>query len=254
MDISLNNLYEGLPCLIKNKEFYATKMYVEPFVDKMSKFTDKFLIQIKEADQLSTINKDINKIYNRVYIQAVLPESHCVDSHDEVIGMLYGIDIKKPLVSFYKGYLNSACTNLTIFNPHWVYTQDLIPGQAIDYSPVKSAIELTSDIKSILKKLKNTTIDRDERKTYLGNWVDNTIRQHLDTGYGKVKISSTHAIEAYKKLFVSQDSEYFIPEGIDPTLFDIYGAFTQIITDDKRDILQKVNKTLLISDILGIKI
>lgn len=62
--------------------------------------------------------------YNRVWIQAVLPPTHTIDGHDEVIGFLYGIDVKKPVVKIYRGYLNQACTNLTVFNPYWINVQN----------------------------------------------------------------------------------------------------------------------------------
>jgi len=251
-EITINELLKGKATLIKNKEFFPTKNYVEPFLERMSKFTNDFRVQIVKADQVSKQNNVEDTVYNRVLVQGVLPEKYSIDNHKETIGFLYGLDVRKPVVSFYKGYINSACTNLTIFNPEWIFNQELIAGEPINYSPIKYALEITSDFESKLKKLKSTFIERDERISYLGTWVDNTIRKHYDTGYGKVKISPSHAVEAYKSLFIDSESDYFIPEGISPSLFDIYGAFTQVITDDKRDLLQKANKTLLIKDILSI--
>ena len=35
-------------------------------------------------------------------------------------------------------------------------------------------------------------------------------------------------------------------------MFNIYNAWTQVITNDKRDIINKAEKTLLIGNILGI--
>ena len=94
MEIGTAELLKGKSTIIKNKEFYPTKYYVEPFLEKMSKFTDDFRIQVKLPDQM-TLNKDNTDItYNRVWIQAVLPEKYCIDSHDEVYGFLYGIDVK----------------------------------------------------------------------------------------------------------------------------------------------------------------
>ena len=43
-----------------------------------------------------TMSQDCTDLtYNRVLIQAVMPEQYCIDSHDEVVGFLYGIDVKK---------------------------------------------------------------------------------------------------------------------------------------------------------------
>lgn len=251
-ELTLQELLKGKATLIKNKEFYPTKTYIEPFLEKMSAFTDDFRLQAKLPDQITKNSSAEDLTYNRVLIQAVLPEKYCIDKHDEVIGLVYGIDVRKPVVKLYRGYLNQACTNLCVFNPQWLNVQELIPGEPINYSPIKSLLESTNDFAAILSNMKSTYLDREDRQLHLGNWVDKCIKDGISDGFGKVKISPTHAVEAYKKLFVDQESEYFVPDGLQPSMFDIYGAFTQVITDDNRDILQKVNKTLLIGKILEI--
>lgn len=251
-DITIQELFKGKSTIIKGKEFNPTQNYVEPFIDKMSKFTDDFRIQVKYPDQMTTNKDNPDVTFNRVVIQAVLPEKYCIDSHDEVVGFLYGLDVKRPIVKLYRGYLNKVCTNLCVFDPEWLNVQELVPGDPINYKLVTSLMEKTSDFPVKLKKLKNTFIDRDERKNYLGEWVDLSLREQEDHGFGKVKIASSTPINAYKSLFINQDSNYFIPEGISPSLFDVYNAFTQVVTDDKRDIMNKFEKTMLINRLLGI--
>ena len=69
----MSELLRGKPTIIKNKEFFQTKTYVEPFFEKMAVFTDDFRIQVKVPDQM-TYSQDITDLtYNRVLIQAVLP-------------------------------------------------------------------------------------------------------------------------------------------------------------------------------------
>ena len=251
MEIGTAELLKGKSTIIKNKEFYPTKYYVEPFLEKMSKFTDDFRIQVKLPDQM-TLNKDNTDItYNRVWIQAVLPEKYCIDSHDEVYGFLYGIDVKKPVVKLYRGYLNRACTNLSVFNPSWMNVQELLPGEPININPLTQLMESQNEFEITLNKLKDETISRNDRKMYLGNWVDHALRENEDYGFGKVKIATSTPIDAYKKLFIDSDSQYYIPEGIDPTLFDVYNSFTQIITDDKKDILNKFEKTIIVGKLLN---
>ena len=252
MEISINELYEGLPCLIKNKEFFSPKVYTEPFLERMSKLTTDFRVQVKVADTLSTRDQELNKIYTRIWVQAVLPKDHCIDDHDEVIGFLYGIDVKKPVVKIYRGYLNRACTNLCVFNPTWMEVQEMIPGDPIRYGAVQNLLKQDNDFAVRLKKMKETTIDRNMRKNYLGEWVDYSLRETQDYGFGKVKIAVSTPIDAYKSLFIDQDSQYYIPEGIDPTLFDVHNSFTQIITNDSKDIMNKFEKTMIINSILGL--
>lgn len=251
MEITLNELYEGHAALIKNKQFGSSKSYVEPFIDQMSKYTNDFKVSVKLADTMSTGNDKTNIIYPRVLVEAVMPEEHSVERHDETIGLLYGLDVRKPIVSMYRGYLNQACTNLTVFNPEWIRTYELEPETPIDYSPIKGLMESTSNFKTSLDTIKGINLERVNKELHLGQWIDNALKLDLDTGFGKVKISPAHVIKAYKQLFLDQSSEYFIPEGHnDVNMFDVYNSFTQVVTDDKKDIMQKFNKTRLISDVL----
>lgn len=252
MEITVSELLKGKPTIIKNKEFYQTQTYVEPFLNKMALFTSDFRIQVKLPDQLTVSAQSQDITYNRVWIQAVLPAEHTINGHDEVIGFLYGIDVKRPVVKIYRGYLNQACTNLTVFNPQWVLIQDLAPGEPINYSGILPLMEQTSDFKSKLDKLKETYIKRADKTLHLGNWVDSVLRDNQDYGFGKVKIAVSTPIDAYKQLFIDQDSSYYIPEEVNPTLYEVYNSFTQIITDDKKDIMNKFEKTILVGRILGI--
>lgn len=252
MEITIPELLKGKPTIIKNKEFYQTKTYVEPFLEKMSALTSDFRIQVKTPNQMTMCGEDTDLTYNRVWIQAVMPPEHCIDDHDEVIGFLYGIDVKKPIVKIYRGYLNKACTNLTVFDPQWIDVQELVPGDPIKYTAIKHLMEQTSAFETTLKTLKETEFDRKKKTQYLGEWVDYSLRENQDYGFGKVKIAVSTPIDAYKQLFIDQESQYFIPEGRNPTKFDIYNAFTQIITDDKKDIMNKFEKTIIINRLLEV--
>ena len=252
MNITLEELLRGKSTLIKTKEFLPTKNYVEPFLDKMSKFTSDFRIQVKLPDQITKTKDTDDLTYNRVLIQGVLPQKYTIDNHEEVIGMLYGIDVKKPVVKIFRNYLNQACTNLTVFSPQWINTQELIPGDPINFAPIKNLMELTNNFATTLQSIKNEYVDRDGRTNYLGSWVDNSLRFSEDYGFGRVKIAVSTPIDAYKLLFMNKDSDYYIPEGIDPSIFDIYNAFTDIISKDQKDIMNKFEKIMIINKLLGI--
>lgn len=252
MDITVSELLKGKPTIIKNKEFFQTKTYVEPFLERMSAYTSDFRIQVKVPDQM-TFGPDAQDLtYNRVLIQAVMPKSSSILDHDEVIGFLYGIDVKRPVAKIYRGYLNQACTNLTVFNPQWMQIQDLAPGDPINYSGLKTLLEQTNDFAAKVEKLQKTFIDREDRKHQLGNWVDFALREAQDYGFGKVKIAVSTPVDAYKQLFLDSESQYYIPEGVNPSLFDVYNSFTQIVTDDKKDIMNKFEKTMIINRLLNV--
>ena len=150
MEITIDELLAGKGTRIKNNEYFPTAGYVEPFLERMSKFTNDFRVQVKLPDQITLTNEgNINKddvTYNRVWIQAVLPDEYCFENHQEVIGMVYGLDVRKPIYKIYKGGLNMACTNLCIFNPDFFKLINFTSGSS--FNPIEpnivSSVSLSS--------------------------------------------------------------------------------------------------------------
>lgn len=255
MKISINELLKGKGTLIKEKEYLPTKSYVEPFLERMSKFTDDFRVEVRLPDQITKVDSTEDITYNRVWIQAVLPGNGIFDNHQEVIGFLYGLDAKKPIAKIYRGALNMACTNLCIFNPSALSVQEIEPGKAINYRPVTTLMEQTNDVKVWLEKLSDTYFSRDRQslERELGRWIHNSIIKSYDTGYGKVNLATSSPVSAFKKLFIDDKSPYYIKKDVDQVdMFTVYNAFTQIITDDSKDLINKAEKTLLLKSILDI--
>ena len=59
-------------------------------------------------------------------------------------------------------------------------------------------------------------------------------------------------MDAYKLLYRDTESPYYIKEGESTSLFNIYNAHTQVLSNDKKDIVNKFEKCGLIGRILGI--
>lgn len=256
MEITLEQLLNGKATRIRNNQFFSTAQYIEPFLERMQPFTNDFRVQVKLPDQITIDNSgeivtdDIT--YNRVYIQAVLPNEYCFDNHLNVIGMVYGIDTRKPVVKIFKGGLNCACTNLCVFNPECLAVQELAPESAIDYRPLKRIIEQTNDIAIWLKRLDETEFSCEEHfvNEQLGRWVRNLLTKSYDSGFGKVKLATSTAVDAYKLLFVDDDSPYRVKDS-STNMFNVYNAFTQLITDNRpKEIINECEKTLLLKEIL----
>lgn len=259
MEITIDELLAGKATKIKNNNFYPTAKYVEPFIERMSEFTDDFRIQVKLPDQV-TLTKDgeINKediTYNRVYIQAVLPESYDVggSTHNTVVGMVYGIDVRKPVVKLFKGGLNSACTNLCVFNPDMLQCQELLPESAINFKYLKEIMDKTDGVRDMLKQLENTEFNTsiENVQKQLGRWIRNTMHYSYDNGFNKVKLAASSAIDAYKLLFEDTESPYFVGLNNPTNMFNVHNAFTQINTDlRKKDMFNDFEKNLLVRDII----
>lgn len=260
MKLSIEELLKGLATKIKDKEFFETKAYVEPFLERASKLTDNFEVNVKLPDQITVTKKEDldfdNITYNRVWIQAILPEEYTVENHAEVLGMVYGIDTRKPIIKFYRGGLNMACTNLCVFNPAMLSVQEFKPQEAINYKPLDSILSKTLEIQQFLSSLHNVIFPRNYRfiNEQLGKWIRNALNLKYENGISPVKLGVPSVVDAYKLLFEDTKSPYFVPTNSEGTnMFNVYNAFTEIISNkDNKDIINKCEKTLLLKSILGI--
>lgn len=251
--ITVNELLEGKPILIKNKQYLSTKAYVEPFIERMSAITSDFIVQVISPDQMSLSGDNKDVMFNRVYIQAVLPDSYySYDNHKKVVGLVYGLDVKIPVAKLFIGGLNMACTNLCVFSPDYLNVQNLDPESPINYNPIKELLEKQDNLNLMLKQMKDIYVSRNQRTKYLGDWIDFTIREDYSRDYGKIKLANSTPIDVYKSLFIDNESPYYTPEEAEPNMFDIYNAFTDVIRADKRDILNKYEKVYLIARMLGL--
>ena len=262
MELTLNELLAGKATKIKSKEYFPTAAYVEPFLERAQRFTNEFRIQVQLPNQITyTADRNINTediTYNRVLIEAVLPDEYKFndDPHKAVLGMVYGIDVRKPVVKFFKGQERMSCTNLCVFSPQLLACQDLEAETAIDYKPFERIIEQTDDTSIWMKKLIESEFTCNTRNINesLGRWIRNCINYSFDNHYGKAKLAVSTPIDAYKSLFEKEDSEYYA--GIDSgsiSMYQVYNAFTQVLTDGmKKDPFNIFEKTLLLKDILDI--
>ncbi len=254
MELELDELLRGRATTIKNKEYFPTAAYVEPFLERMQKYTSDFRVQVKTPDQLALEEDNPVNIYNRVVVQAVLPDSLTIDNHSQVVGMVYGIDVRKPVVKFYNGALDNVCTNLCVFSPEQLSCAALEPECAINYKPVNNIMDSIEETITFIQKLKNTQFECSYENTSekLGDWIKCCMNASYDNGFGKVKIAATTPIDAYKLLFEDKDSRYLVKDSA-TDMYNVYGAFTQIFTDSmKRDLMNVCEKTLLVKQVLNI--
>lgn len=257
MQITIDQLMNGKATRIGKRNYFPTAAYAEPFIERMSKLTKDFIVEVELPKQVTrTVEGEVNSddiTYNRVLIQAVLPSELSYDNHDEVIGMVYGLDVRKPMAKIYRGGLNKACTNLCIFDPQFLQVQTLESEKALSYKSVDYLMSQTSDMKLMLDTLHNTswsgTTELIERN--LGKWIRNTMHMTYDGGYGDIKIGTDLVIKAYGFMFEDPDSPYYIGVDNEVDMFTVYNAFTQLISNDKgKDLMNRAEKTLLLRTIL----
>ena len=259
MKLELSELLKGKATKIKDKEYFQTEAYVTPFLERMQKITSDFRVEVKLPDQITVTKKedlDFDDVtYNRVWIQAVLPESYTVENHDEVIGMVYGIDTRKPVAKFYRGGLNRACTNLCVFSPSYLAVQEMKSAEAISFKSLDNIMDKANEIKVWLDKLHSISFSRDyvNINESLGRWVRNALHVKYENGFSPVKLGVPNVVDAYKLLFEDAKSPYYVSADRDTDMFNVYNAFTEIISNkDQKDIINKCEKVLLLKDILSI--
>ena len=256
MELTIDQLLRGKATRIKEKEYFTTEQYVVPFLERMAKFTNEFIIQAKPADQISlTPNGDVNFediIYNRVNIEAVLPNEYCFEGHKQVVGFVYALDTRKPVVKEYMGGLRTACLNLCTFNPAALSVQELEPTKAINYSFLNHCLEMADDMGAKLQILSDMEFSREQMFHELGQQVDRCINHKFHNDFGTIKLPESLPIEVYKNLFYNEKSDYFTKEDI-VSGFDVYQVYTDIICNGKsKDLVNRFEKTLLVSSIMGI--
>ena len=254
MDLTFEELIKGKGTRIKDQSYYPTEAYVQPFFERMSKMTKDFRIKVELPKQMTLDGDDTDVTFNRVWIQAVLPNEMSVANHQQVIGLVYGLDCKKPIYKMYVGGLNMACTNLCVFQPEALEVREIEEGKYFNYRLLDNLISQTDEVSAMLNKMKSMTFDSDYRSTseQLGNWIKRSKVEFINNGFGKVKIASSIPVSAYDLLYTNEKSPYFVGEA-DTDMFNVYNAFTQCITDSlKKDIMNQFEKTLLVSQILGL--
>ena len=254
MEIDKDLLFEGKSTIIKNKNYLSTKEYVEPFFDEMSKFTDDFIIRVQTPSQMtiSGENKDIT--FNRVWIQALMPEDHSIDNHRECYHLIYGLDVKKPVYKVARGYVNMACTNLCIFNPQWLSVQELEPEKSFVYS-ISNLMKMTSDFESRITKMKNTFLspEVEDRQKLLGSMIEKSLLYEYTNQAGKVKLSPAMVVKAYENVYMNTDSPYYVKDTEECSVFNYYNAFTELIKDaTKKDLMTGYEKTLLVGQLFDL--
>lgn len=252
MEITPELLLKGKPTIIKGKEYLPTADYVQPFFDEMAKFTDKFIVKVQTPNQVTITDGDEDITYNRVWVQALMPDKYAIDNHTEVYSLLYGLDVRTPVYKVARHYLNNACLNLCVFNPSWLSVTELQEGQTFKYS-IKSLMEATNDVELRLRKMKTTFLDRDPDSIHLllGEQIEKVMNLEWSNLSGKTKLSVATVVDAFKSVYVDTRSPYYVKDTEESSIFNYYNAFTEIIRDSK-NFFNNIESTLLLNSLFNL--
>ena len=235
MEITLSKLLEGKPTIIKGKEFLSTKDYVQKFIDEMSKFTDKFIVNVQEPTQL-VVSTDGATTYNKVWIQAIMPNK--IGDFNEIYHFVYGLDIRTPVYKVFRSY--GPCA----FNTEWL-TINKIEGDNLPTYSIKDLMEYTNDVELKVKKMQTTFLNSDERHSLLGKLIEKAMFYEFNHVGGKAKLSTAMVIKAFESVYMDSSSDHYVGDKEESSVWNYYSAFTDLIKEDK-DIINNFEKNYLV--------
>ena len=254
MEITIGKLLEGKSTVIKDKEYLATAEYVIPFLDIMSKFTKTFYCKVEPPKQVTITDKKQDLTYNRVWVQAVMPEKCDVEGFAETFNLVYGLDVRQPVYKIFKAYKDKRSENLYCFDSRWLNVYELRPNEKfINFeSIIKNLLEMTDDSNIRFRKM-NTQFfssDVDEKHNKLGDLIEKSMLYEYYGKGGKVKLAPPMILKAFQNVYMNPSSKYFIKDTEECSMFNYYNAITSQITGDEKDLLNRFEKSNLVLKIL----
>lgn len=100
-------------------------------------------------------------------------------------------------------------------------------------------MEKTDDSEVRFRKLNNTFFETDtkERQENLGRLIESSMIYEYYGKGGKVKIAPAMVLKAYQNVYLDSSSRNFVPDTQQCSLFNYLDAFSTLITQDHKDIM-----------------
>jgi hypothetical protein len=249
MIVNIKELYTGKATIIKNKQYYSAEKYCKPFIERLEPLTEKFIINVQTPDQLTGSRENWDVVFNKVSIMAILKSE--VEDYKEVIGFCYALDVKKPIAKFYRAFYNEDNGNILAHDESMLELQEIEEDEILGYSVVDKLLEKTSDFSNFISNFEHAKLTRQLMDTYLGSWVRGCVNEFYLNDSGKIKVSPKDAIATYVNFCVDRDSEYYLGDEQEFSKLDLFENFLSNITNDKKDIMNKFEKSLIIKKIIA---
>ena len=114
-------------------------------------------------------------------------------------------------------------------------------------------MEKTDDSEIRFRSLNNNFFDSDskDRQENLGRLIESSmVYEHYGKG-GKVKIAPAMVLKAYQNVYLDSSSRNFVPDTEKCSVFNYLDAFSTLITQDHKDIMNVWEKNYLSLQILN---
>lgn len=253
MQVTVEKLFEGKETTIKSRNFLATKEYTKGFIEEMKKYTKDFIINVQTPNQVTKTGDDIDLTFNRVWVQAIMPEKCDIQGYAETYNLVYGLDVRTPVYKIFKAYKHRTTNNLYAFDSQWLNVYEIKDGEGFTFD-IKSLMELTNVFAQKLDKLRGTYLspEIEDRHELFGKMLENTMLFEYENKGGKVKLTPNLAIKAYQSVYMDSSSKYFVSDTVEESELNYYNAYAQLIQDDKKDIINIFEKSFLIGTLFEV--
>jgi hypothetical protein len=223
--------------------FGSPKRYLEPFIEYAEAKAVSF--RVKVADPIINAEEEgrMNIAYPRVMIEANL--GNLIEGFDAIVGMMYALDLQKPVVKAYSGFNVQSCLNLTIFNNDRLIQQELLADFTKVYDGVQRFVEEKEseieNFKSTLSKLREEKLSENTFNELVGRLLREGSRTRL----------GTNPVLQAVKMLDDNSSQYYIRQEnkFECSKFNVYNAVTQALTNSN-DITDRANKTIQLANII----
>lgn len=168
----------------------------------------------------------------------------------ETYNLVYALDVRKPIYKIFKAYKNRKNCNLYVFNQLWLNVYELKPEtEFIEFDNIiKNLMELTDDSQIRFNKLNSEFLssDPEDKQQKLGELIEDSMFLEINNKGGKVKIAPAMVLKAYQNVYLDSSSKNFVPNTEKCSMFNYVDAFSSLITEDDKDIINRFEKNLLI--------
>lgn len=248
MEITIGKLLEGKSTVIKENEYLTTKEYVSPFIEVMKKFTTDFSVQVQLPSQLTITDSKEDITYNRVWVQALLKDNSY--GYAETINLVYALDVRKPIYKIFKAYKDRKTGNLFAFNSQWINVYELKPSEKfVDFEGiVEHLLSLTDDSCIRFENLEKSKLSSESKnkQQQLGELIENSMLFEINNKGGKIKIAPQMVLKAFQNVYMDSSSRNYIADQEECTKLNYLDAFSSLITEDDKDIVNRFEKNLLV--------
>ena len=124
------------------------------------------------------------------------------------------------------------------------------PGEKfVDFEPVvKHLLELTDDSERRFETLENYKLSSEpkNRQQLLGELIENSMLFEINNKGGKIKIAPQMVLKAFQNVYMDSSSRNYVTDQEECTKLNYLDAFSSLITEDDKDIVNRFEKNLLV--------